>query len=108
MCEMEGQLVLDIEKIKAAAMAATQGVWEVQGIHSDAPYIFADQNNGLNNPTVCNFYDDVTPEDSVTCGAWYESHENAIANANYIATANPQAVQELIARLEAAEKEAEK
>lgn len=82
-------MTLDIEKIKAAAMAATQGEWkchwklqwsiritDVPGMH----YILGGRENKQ-----------LTEQD-----------------AEFIALANPQAVLELITRLEAAEKDAAK
>jgi len=36
------------------------------------------------NATVCHLYEDVTPEDSVTIGAWLKPFDNAEANANFI------------------------
>lgn len=43
--------------------------------------------NSWDNPTVCSFYEDVTPEDSVTVGAWLKSFPNASENARLIVNA---------------------
>lgn len=50
-------------------------------------YIVADLGLKWNNHTICRLYDDVTPEDSVTLGAWLEPLDNAKANANLISAA---------------------
>ena len=65
----------------------TLGPWTVCYQEGDKPYIVADQGKKWNNPVVCNLYDDVTPEDSVTIGPWLEAHDNAAANARLIAAA---------------------
>lgn len=70
-------MTLNIEKIKAAAMAATQGEWGSYG-----PIVYLPHGLGR-----FNIHDCVNPD----------------PNAAHIALANPQAVLELIARLEAAE-----
>jgi len=65
----------------------TPGPWRIEGSQEDGLfYIVADQSKNWNNPVVCSFYDDVTPEDSI-CGAEYESYPNAEANARLIAAA---------------------
>ena len=65
----------------------TQGPWVVQYQEGDKPFVVADQGKQWNNPVVCSLYEDVTPEDSVTMGAWLEANENAEANARLIAAA---------------------
>lgn len=65
----------------------TPGPWVLIDADSETPHIVAEQGKKWNNPTVCTFYDDVTPEDSVTIGAWYEQHDNFKANARLIAAA---------------------
>lgn len=64
----------------------TPGPWAIH-THEGAPYIVAEHGKGWKNPTICNLYDDVTPEDSVTIGAWIEAHDNAVSNARLIAAA---------------------
>ena len=65
----------------------TPGPWAVNHRESDMPYIVADQGKAWDNPIICNLYEDVTPEDSVTIGPWLEAHPNAKANARLIAAA---------------------
>lgn len=65
----------------------TPGPWHIDrdGKH---PYIVAgDTQPAWNRPVVCYLYRDVTPENSVTIGAWLRSEENAEANARLIAAA---------------------
>lgn len=64
----------------------TPGPWVVS-YNMGVPYITAEQGKKWDNPTICNLYEDVTPEDSVTCGSWLEEHDNAEANALLIAAA---------------------
>lgn len=64
----------------------TPGPWKVRK-YEGCLYIEADRGKRWDNPTICNLYDDVTPEDSVTIGNWYEPHENSEANASLIAAA---------------------
>ena len=75
----------------------TPGPWAVEHREGDMPYIVADQGKAWDNPVICNLYEDVTPEDSVTIGPWLEAHPNANANARLIAAAP-----KLLAALEAA------
>jgi len=72
----------------------TPGPWAVNHRESEMPYIVADQGKAWDNPIICNLYEDVTPEDSVTIGPWLEAHPNAQANARLIAAA-PQLLQAL-------------
>lgn len=65
----------------------TAGPWRVELYEGEHPYIISEQGKRWDNPVVCNLYDDVTPNDSVTMGAWYESCDNAKANARLIAAA---------------------
>jgi hypothetical protein len=72
--------MIDIEKMKQAALSATQGEWDS---YETKVYL------------------------SGTAGGFdLGCSPNAEANADFIATANPSAVLELIARLEAAEQDA--
>jgi len=71
-------MTLDIEKIKDAAMAATWGEWSSYGT-----LVYLNVYGGFD----------------------LHASPNPINNATHIATANPQAVLELISRLEAAEKQ---
>ena len=77
---------MNIEKIKAAALAATQGEWDTDGF-SSVGSTRNDQVNGGYFTALCEGPD-------------------KLANASFIATANPSAVLELIDRLEAAERDA--
>ena len=72
--------MIDIEKLKQAALAATQGEW-------------SSYNTIVYLPNVYGGFD-------------LHDSPNPVNNAAYIATANPSAVLELIERLEAAEKDA--
>lgn len=71
----------------------TPGPWEMRDFEllGETPHIVArrPENEGKRwkDPVICNFYDDVTPEDSVTIGQWYERHDNCQANARLIAAA---------------------
>lgn len=67
----------------------TPAPWTIQSDNGGdgCYYIVADQGKQWNNPTICRLYDDVTPEDSVTIGAWLEPQANAEANARLIAAA---------------------
>lgn len=65
----------------------TPGPWTIGNIQSNCLYVESDQGKKWNNPTVCALYEDVTPEDSVTMGAWLKPFESAEANARLIAAA---------------------
>lgn len=65
----------------------TPGPWVIDNAQGDCPYIIAEQGKKWNNPIVCNLYEDVTPEDSVTIWAWLKPFDNAQANAHLIASA---------------------
>lgn len=67
-------------------MKHTPGPWRIED-KDTFPYIEADQGKKWNNPTICHLYQDVTPFDSVTCGAWLKAFDNATANARLIAAA---------------------
>jgi hypothetical protein len=75
----------------------TPGPWAVNHRDSEMPYIVADQGKAWDNPIICNLYEDVTPEDSVTIGLWLEAHLNAQANARLI-----HAAPDMLAALESA------
>lgn len=64
----------------------TPGPWRVQK-DGDLPYIEAHQGKNWNNPIICHLYEDVTPNDSVTIGAWLKPFDNADNNARLIAAA---------------------
>lgn len=91
--------MIDIKKIKQAALAATPGPWVSDYEDTDASLLDPDE------------YIDI----SIWQGKAFDgkfinniAFDNCIANATHIATANPSAVLELIARLEDAEKVAAK
>ena len=89
--------MLDIEKIKQAALAATQGEW---CFGSFGELLVVPVNDGVpdkNNP-IASLGDATFPWDL------YPSSAERYKNAEHIATSNPTTVLELIARLEAAEK----
>lgn len=65
----------------------TRGNWKVEFVEGDKPYVVADQGVGWANPVICDLYEDVTPEDSVTMGAWLKALPNAHGNARLIAEA---------------------
>ena len=65
----------------------TPGPWVVEVAQGKYPYVVADQGKGWDNPLVCSLYEDVTPEDSVTIGAWLQANPNAAPNARLIAAA---------------------
>ena len=65
----------------------TPGPWIICDTDGQTPHIVAEHGKQWKNPTICNFYDDVTPWDSVTIGSWYEQTENHKANARLIAAA---------------------
>ena len=76
----------------------TPGPWRVCDQDSDNIHIGTKPMNHKipwEYTTICNLYDDVTPEDSVTFGPWLRQHENAKANARLISKAP-----ELLAMLE--------
>lgn len=62
----------------------TPDPWALDKVQSDCLYIVAEQGKQWNNPTICAFYEDVTPEDSVTIGPWLKPFDNAEANARLI------------------------
>lgn len=68
-------------------MTHTAGPWVLIDADGERPHIVADHGKKWNNPEICNFYDDVTPSDSVTIGNWYEPTENHKANARLIVAA---------------------
>jgi hypothetical protein len=80
--------MIDLEKLKASALAATPGPWESR--HHEVVSLSEDV--GLLN-TICRVHS--------TTG-YYESERD---NRDFIATANPSMILELIERLEKAEKE---
>jgi len=57
-------------------------MWKIDKMQGEYLYIEDDQGN-----IVCQLYEDVTPEDSVTMFNWYQSFNNAEANARLIAAA---------------------
>lgn len=61
--------------------------WKIDNNYGEFLYIVEDQGKRCDNPVVCQLYEDVTPEDSVTIGNWYESFPGAEANARLIAAA---------------------
>ena len=78
--------MIDIEKIKQAALAATKGGWSTKdSLHSSNCHVISNKGAGRG---IC-----LARQDK---------------DATYIAAANPSAVLELIARLESAEKAAAK
>lgn len=66
--------------------AHTPGPWKALDLES-YPYVMADQGKRWDNPTICDLFEDVTPETSVTIGAWLKAYDNAKANARLIAEA---------------------
>lgn len=64
----------------------SQGEWKVEH-RQDVPHVVASQGLGWANPIICILYEDVTPEDSVTLGAWLEPLPNAEANSRLIVQA---------------------
>lgn len=81
-------MTIDIDKLRAAHAATTQGEWMGVDLHDNAPYLVADQGKEWCNPLIANFHEDVTPEDSVTFGNWYEATPNAVRNICFIALAH--------------------
>lgn len=67
-------------------MKATPGPWKIEH-HQGNRYIVAEQGKRWDNPVICQLYEDVTPEDSVTIGDWLKEFENAEANAALIIAA---------------------
>ena len=65
----------------------TTGPWVTSMDQGEFIRIEAEQGKRWDNPTICTLYEDVTPEDSVTIGAWLKAYENAHANARLIAAA---------------------
>lgn len=65
----------------------TPGPWKVKHEQGDMPYVVSEQGKKWGNPVVCQFYEDVTPEDSVTFGPWLKANENAQANAEFVVRA---------------------
>ena len=72
----------------------TRGPWTICLLQGKYPYIVADHGKKWDNPTICDLFQDVTPEDSVTMMDWFQKHPNAEANAILIAAA-PDLLQEL-------------
>lgn len=75
----------------------TPGPWNIEIDAGGCFSLVAEQGKSFRNPTICFFYEDVTPEDSVTLGPWLKPCDNSDANAYLIATAP-----ELLAELEKA------
>lgn len=65
----------------------TPGPWRVTHDSDDCLSIVADQGKKWDNPTICHPYEDVTPEDSVTCAPWLKAFDNYEANARLICAA---------------------
>jgi len=84
----------------ALAMGPTPGPWCVLDANIE-PHVRArlPENAGRrwDDPTICNLYDDVTPDDSVTCGPWLEALPNALPNAAFIAACDPDTIRALLA-----------
>lgn len=93
-------MTLDIEKIKAAALAATQGIWAFGSFHRLLVVPVSDDGHPDKNSPIADLGETEIPWDAT------EDSKTRYNNAIHIATANPQAVLELITRLEAAEKDA--
>lgn len=89
--------MLDIEKIKSVALAATQGEW-CFGIFSELLVVPVNDGVPDKHNQIANLGDATLPWDL------YPSSAERYKNAEHIATFNPATVLELIARLEAAEK----
>ena len=77
-----------LDELRQAFSQVTPGEWELDGMGSETPEIVVDRGKKWDNPTVCSFYHDITPEDSVTMCPWYRPHENAQAHAAFIALAH--------------------
>src|SRR5690554_60815 len=88
----------------ALEMGPTPGPWCVLDADSE-PHVRArlPENAGhrWDDPTICNLYDDVTPEDSVTFGPWLEALPNALPNAAFIAACDPDTIAALLAERDA-------
>lgn len=82
-------------------MKHTLGPWYIDK-DQGCPFIRADQGKRWDNPVICHLYEDVTPEGSVTIGAWLKPFENAIENAQLIAQAPImyERIREALAQLE--------
>ena len=68
-------------------MKHTPGPWAVDNEQMGFPYVVAGEKPDWRAPIICDLYEDVTPEDSVTCGPWLKAYPNAEANARLIAAA---------------------
>lgn len=102
-----GEMTLDINKIKAAALAATHGEWKSEfrrGTYSEGSIesvtgtliaIVAGANYGISLGGKSRDYE-----------GDFDDDDEFEANANFITLANPAAVLELIERLENAERDA--
>jgi len=76
----------------------TPAPWKIDTLQGDYLYIVSEQGKKWDNPVICQLYDDVTTEDSVTMSPWYKSFENAAANARLI-KASPKLLDALQAAL---------
>ena len=92
--------MIDIEELKKAALAATQGEWVFGSFHELLVVPVRDGIPDKYDP-IANLGETAIPWDMDTYSA--ERYKNA----EHIATANPSAILELIARLEAAESQLE-
>ncbi|WP_186380708.1 ead/Ea22-like family protein [Yersinia mollaretii] len=106
----------NIEELKKAAMKATQGEWWQDVVETEGTYgvgddcsegfhsyaVYGPDNNSLLDMTNSTAAIIHTEEDGDYLMAWDETGRR---NAEYIALANPAAILDLIAQLEAAQKE---